>query len=266
MVSKVSPHVSVVTLDSTQTTHRPVTDNIDEEFFEIEESKSDYTDTYKSSSSKSLNGADDGKISAGEFCSEYFSGSWDELKRQGNELWNTAKKHPVLSTLVVGGTIAAAAFFPAFAIGLGVLSSALGGYELVKDAINGKKVYDKYKNAKTDDEAKQYARDMGAKSLNCVEDAGMMCLGGRAIWKPVQKAWTKSVKWLKKLFSNKPRRNFNLRKKHSTVNTLNAAQIAGVVLSNTDDGLRAAALVADTQRDDNKNNEQSKKTAYASVK
>ena len=242
MVAKVAARSLSAEIHNTGGTRRVQKNNDDNTVFEFS-SKSSKTDTYQTSSNNK-SADDDGKISTGSFFSEYFSGMWGNIKQQGKKLVSTFKQHPVLSTIAIGGTVAAAAYFPIVAGVLGGISLITGGIELAKDVKNGIDAYSNYKNSSTDDDAKKYARDIGASSLNSLEDITMIFLGLKAFIKPANDWY---IMKLEKLFSKKRFTRADFIKPHNEPDlfmkeNLGLKEIKNAVIQHYDDGIQATVI------------------------
>lgn len=243
MVEKIpvrSYSVSTDTAPYTRTVHK--NNNDDENSVFVSNSKTQKTDTYKSTTTKKSSTSNDKKISTGGFFSEYFSGMWDNIKRQGNNVLSMFKKHPVIATVAIAGTIGAAAYFPLVAGVLGGISLITGGIELIKDVKNGIKAYNNYQNATSVEEAKKQAREMGASTINVGEDILMALLGTKALMKPA-KDWY--IFKLERLFSKKMfvRADFIKETPNLYMNeSLTLQQIKNVLIQHSDDGIQATVI------------------------
>ena len=250
MVTKIptrSPAVSINSKTTTETANRL---NIDDDFFETG-SENEYLDTYQTLHKKSAN-PDDGKISTGEFISEYFTGMWENAKKQGKGLINTLKKHPMLATGAVIGTIAAAAYFPIISGILGGVSVGMGIAGLVKNIGNGVEAYNKYKNAKTDNDAKEQVREIGANTLNTAENIILTLLGGKALLKPCNDWYIMKIE---RLISKKRFVKADFLKEEPALymnETLNLKQIKNAVIEHFDDGCQSTVIFNSITKD-NKN-------------
>lgn len=242
MVEKIpvrSYSVSTDTTPHTRTVHKNNNDEIN--VFESN-SKTQKTDTYKSTTTKKSPTSDDKKISTGGFFSEYFSGMWHNIKRQGNNLLSMFKKHPITATVAIAGTIGAAAYFPVVAGVLGGISLITGGVELIKDVKNGIKAYNNYQNATSVADAKKQAREMGASTVNVGEDILMILLGKKAFMKPAKDWYTFK---LERLFSKKMFVPADFIKEEPNLymnESLTLQQIKNALIQHSDDGIQATVI------------------------
>lgn len=242
MVEKIpvrSYSVSTDTTPHTRTVHKNNNDEIN--VFESN-SKTQKTDTYKSTTTKKSPTSDDKKISTGGFFSEYFSGMWHNIKRQGNNLLSMFKKHPIGATVAIAGTIGAAAYFPVVAGVLGGISLITGGIELIKDVKNGIKAYNNYQNATSVEDAKKQAREMGASTVNVGEDILMILLGKKAFMKPAKDWYTFK---LERLFSKKMFVPADFIKEEPNLymnESLTLQQIKNALIQHSDDGIQATVI------------------------
>ena len=242
MVEKIPVRSYSVSADTTSYTRTVHKNNNDENSVFESNSKTQKTDTYKSTTTPKPQTSNDKKISTGGFFSEYFSGMWDNIKRQGNNVLSLFKKHPIGATFAIAVTIGAAAYFPPVAGILGGISLIGGGVELVKDVKNGIKAYNNYQNATSVEEAKKQAREMGASTINVGEDILIALLGAKALMKPVQDWY---ILKLERLFSKKMfvRADFIKDPPNLFMNeSLTRRQIKNALIQHSDDGIQATVI------------------------
>lgn len=243
MVEKIpvrSYSVSTDTAPYTRTVHK--NNNDDENSVFVLNSKTQKTDTYKSTTTKKSSTSNTEKISTGGFFSEYFSGMWNNIKQQGSNVLSMFKKHPIGATVAIAVTIGAAAYFPVVAGVLGGISLITGGVELIKDVKNGIKAYNNYQNATSVENAKKQAREMGASTVNVGEDILMILLGKKAFMKPAKDWYTFK---LERLFSKKMFVPADFIKEEPNLymnESLTLQQIKNALIQHSDDGIQATVI------------------------
>ena len=244
MVEKIPVRSYSVRTDTTPYTRTVHKNNNDEINVFESNSKTQKTDTYKSTTTPKPPTSNDKKISTGGFFSEYFSGMWNNIKQQGSNVLSMFKKHPIGATVAIAVTIGAAAYFPPVAGVLGGMSLITGGIELIKDIKNGIKAYNNYQNATSVEDAKKQAREMGASTINVGEDILMTLLGAKALMKPVQDWY---ILKLERLFSKKRfvRADFIKDPPNLFMNeSLTRQQIKNALIQHSDDGIQATVIAS----------------------
>ncbi len=163
-----------------------------ESIFSTDNNSSDYRKSENSSTNRTSieDDSDDGNVNFKTAFKSFASGMIDNAKGKVGSVIDFAKREPVLAGCVGATGVAASVILasgamlcPPVGIAAGVAMAGYGGYNLIKDFGQAAKAFNNYKNASTDDEAKQALHNLGYEAADGVLDVAEIAAGAASVSK-----------------------------------------------------------------------------------